>query len=61
MQVSMTVNGREVSADIEPRMLLVHFIRDTLRLTAPAPGPQPVGPVPGLDGTPAAVLTIAPR
>jgi carbon-monoxide dehydrogenase small subunit len=33
MQVSMTVNGREVSADIEPRMLLVHFIRDTLRLT----------------------------
>ncbi|MGH8944606.1 MAG: (2Fe-2S)-binding protein, partial [Acidimicrobiia bacterium] len=33
MQVSMTVNGREVSADLEPRTLLVHFIRDHLRLT----------------------------
>jgi carbon-monoxide dehydrogenase small subunit len=33
IQVSLTVNGREVSADIEPRMLLVHFLRDTLRLT----------------------------
>ena len=33
MQVSLTVNGREVSADVEPRMLLVHFLRDTLRLT----------------------------
>ena len=33
MQVTMTVNGREVSADIEPRLLLVHFIRDDLGLT----------------------------
>jgi carbon-monoxide dehydrogenase small subunit len=33
MNVSMTVNGREVSADVEPRTLLVHFIRDTLGLT----------------------------
>lgn len=33
MQVSMTVNGEPVSADVEPRMLLVHFLRDELRLT----------------------------
>jgi carbon-monoxide dehydrogenase small subunit len=33
IQVSMTVNGQPVAADIEPRMLLVHFLRDTLRLT----------------------------
>ena len=32
MQVTITVNGAEHSADIEPRMLLVHFIRDELRL-----------------------------
>lgn len=29
----MTVNGRPVSADVEPRTLLVHFIREHLRLT----------------------------
>jgi carbon-monoxide dehydrogenase small subunit len=33
MQVQMTVNGEEVAADVEPRMLLVHFLRDELRLT----------------------------
>ncbi len=30
MQVTMTVNGTEHTRDIEPRMLLVHFIRDEL-------------------------------
>ncbi|MGD2101953.1 MAG: (2Fe-2S)-binding protein [Acidimicrobiia bacterium] len=29
----MTVNGRQVSADVEPRTLLVHFLREHLRLT----------------------------
>jgi aerobic carbon-monoxide dehydrogenase small subunit len=29
----MTVNGERVSHDVEPRMLLVHFIRETLDLT----------------------------
>jgi carbon-monoxide dehydrogenase small subunit len=29
----MTVNGEQVSGDIEPRLLLVHFIRDQLGLT----------------------------
>ena len=33
MQVTMTVNGAEVTRDIEPRTLLVHFLRDTLSLT----------------------------
>ena len=33
MQITMTVNGTEVHADIEPRLLLVHFIRENLRLT----------------------------
>jgi aerobic carbon-monoxide dehydrogenase small subunit len=31
--ISLTVNGREVSAEAEPRTLLVHFLRDTLGLT----------------------------
>ena len=32
-QVTMTVNGKSVSADIEPRMLLVQFLREHLLLT----------------------------
>ena len=31
--VSMTVNGKSVSADIEDRTLLVYFLRENLRLT----------------------------
>ncbi|MEM7461301.1 MAG: (2Fe-2S)-binding protein [Pseudomonadota bacterium] len=31
--VSMTVNGKEVSADVEDRTLLVDFIRENLKLT----------------------------
>lgn len=33
MQVTMRVNGDTVSREIEPRLLLVHFLRDQLRLT----------------------------
>jgi carbon-monoxide dehydrogenase small subunit len=33
MHVTMSVNGEQVDAEIEPRMLLVHFLRDHLRLT----------------------------
>ncbi len=33
MQVNMTINGQEVSEEIEPRLLLVHFIRDSVGLT----------------------------
>ena len=33
MQVTITINGEQVSRDVEPRQLLVHFIRDTPGLT----------------------------
>ena len=33
MQLSITINGEQVSRDVEPRTLLVHFIRDTPGLT----------------------------
>ena len=33
MQVTLTVNGEEVSREVEPRLLLVHFLRDELGLT----------------------------
>jgi carbon-monoxide dehydrogenase small subunit len=33
MQVTMTVNGNEVTRDVEPRPLLVHFLREELGLT----------------------------
>src|SRR5258705_7860201 len=33
LRVSMSVNGAQESADVEPRLLLVHFLRDTLGLT----------------------------
>ena len=32
-QVSITVNGKVRKANVEPRMLLVHFLREQLRLT----------------------------
>ena len=33
MEVTMTVNGAQVTREVEPRLLLVHFLRDTLDLT----------------------------
>ena len=33
MQVTVTVNGQSYTREIEPRMLLVHFLRDELALT----------------------------
>ena len=33
IHVSMTVNGKAASADVDPRTLLVQFIRENLRLT----------------------------
>ena len=32
-QITITVNGKEMSGEVEGRTLLVHFIRDQLRLT----------------------------
>jgi len=31
--ITVTVNGEKRSAEVEPRLLLVHFLRETLRLT----------------------------
>jgi len=33
VHVSVTVNGQAQAAEVEPRLLLVHFLRDTLGLT----------------------------
>ena len=33
MRMSVTVNGEERSSDVEPRLLLVHYLRDVLGLT----------------------------
>jgi carbon-monoxide dehydrogenase small subunit len=33
MQVQLTINGEKHQAEVEPRLLLVHLIRDVLRLT----------------------------
>ena len=33
VKVGVTINGKEKSAEVEPRMLLTHFIRDELGLT----------------------------
>jgi aerobic carbon-monoxide dehydrogenase small subunit len=33
MQVTVSVNGRSYSAEVEPRLLLVHFLREDLNLT----------------------------
>ncbi|HEY0518748.1 MAG TPA: (2Fe-2S)-binding protein [Ilumatobacteraceae bacterium] len=33
MEVTINVNGEDVTREVEPRLLLIHFIRDHLRLT----------------------------
>ena len=33
MQITVSVNGERYERDVEPRQLLVHFLRDTLDLT----------------------------
>jgi carbon-monoxide dehydrogenase small subunit len=33
MQIDLTVNGKRTSLDVEPRLLLVHALRDSLNLT----------------------------
>jgi carbon-monoxide dehydrogenase small subunit len=33
VQINLVVNGERMSAEAEPRTLLVHFLRDALRLT----------------------------
>jgi aerobic carbon-monoxide dehydrogenase small subunit len=33
MRVTIRVNGNETTAEVEPRLLLVHYLRDTIGLT----------------------------
>lgn len=40
MQVSLEINGRRYTADVEPRLLLAQFLRDTLHLTGTHVGCQ---------------------
>ena len=35
LTVSMKVNGKAVSAEVEPRTLLIHYIRENIGLTGP--------------------------
>ena len=35
INVAMTVNGKPVSAEVEPRTLLIHFLRDQINITGP--------------------------
>ena len=35
IHVSMTLNGKPVSAEVEPRTLLIHYIRESLNVTGP--------------------------
>ena len=35
MHLEMTVNGQTVEAEVEPRMLLIHVLREVLELTGP--------------------------
>ncbi len=34
-RVTVNVNGRDMSAEVEPRTLLIHFLRENLNLTGP--------------------------
>jgi aerobic carbon-monoxide dehydrogenase small subunit len=34
MDINVTVNSKPIAADVEPRLLLVHWLRDDQRLTA---------------------------
>jgi aerobic carbon-monoxide dehydrogenase small subunit len=33
IRIAMTVNGIEYAREVEPRLLLIHFLRDELGLT----------------------------
>jgi aerobic carbon-monoxide dehydrogenase small subunit len=33
MKISLTINGKSYTKDAEPRLLLIHFLRDTIGLT----------------------------
>jgi carbon-monoxide dehydrogenase small subunit len=37
-KITLTINGKRHSAEVEPRLLLIHFIRDNAGLTGPHVG-----------------------
>jgi carbon-monoxide dehydrogenase small subunit len=61
MQITVSVNGEEHTAEVEPRLLLVHFLRDTLALTGTHWGCDTSNCgvcVVWLDGTPVKSCTV---
>jgi carbon-monoxide dehydrogenase small subunit len=61
MQITVTVNGQELTRDVEPRLLLVHFLRDTLGFTGTHWGCDTSNCgvcVVHLDGTPVKSCTV---
>jgi carbon-monoxide dehydrogenase small subunit len=38
MNITLTINGKSYTNDVEPRMLLVHYIREVVGLTGPHVG-----------------------
>ena len=44
--VSLTVNGKPVTADVDPRTLLVQLLRENLRLTGTTSAATPRNAVP---------------
>lgn len=61
MKVDISINGDVHSADVEPRLLLVHFIRDVARLTGTHWGCDTSNCgtcVVWLDGTPVKSCTV---
>src|SRR5438067_12791337 len=41
MNISLTINGKSYSQDVEPRLLLIHFLRDIAGLTGTHMGCEP--------------------
>jgi len=35
MNITLTINGKSYSHDVEPRLLLIHYLRETVGLTGP--------------------------
>ena len=35
MKINLTINGKKYSPDVEPRLLLIHYLREVVGLTGP--------------------------
>jgi carbon-monoxide dehydrogenase small subunit len=58
VKVTVVVNGQERSAEVEPRLLLVHFLREKLRLTGTHVGCDTTSCTVLLDDTPVKSCTM---